>query len=166
MIETLTLITLCMLYLIYFRPGKTPTLKNPLVIERVGRYHMTLASQLNLAQPFVEAIAARLGTASDAKAADHPTQLFEVRDKWVTSHGFDRYLLAITCKSGMLYFYAAPPFTQQKEKQVDDVYEYLHEQMHSFPLLRSVDIKQDDCWVETVAKVAIEQGINTSPLQF
>lgn len=52
MIETLTIITLSVLFLIFFRPGKTPPLDNPMVIERPGKYHVTLAPQLNLAQPF------------------------------------------------------------------------------------------------------------------
>jgi len=62
MIETITIITLSVLFLIFFRPGKTPPLNNPLVIERPDHYHMTLPPQLNLAQPFIEAVAAQIGT--------------------------------------------------------------------------------------------------------
>lgn len=49
MMETLILITLPLLFLIYFRPGKTPPLDNPLVINRTGRHQSTLSPQLNLA---------------------------------------------------------------------------------------------------------------------
>ena len=60
MIETLTLITLCVLFLIFFRPGKTPPLESQLVIERPGQYKITLVPQLNLAQRFIEALIVRL----------------------------------------------------------------------------------------------------------
>lgn len=108
MIETLTLITISILLLIYFRPGKTPKLDNPLVINRTGRYQATLAPQLNLAQPFIEAIAEQLGSISDTKQ-DIASQIFEVYDKQVTSHGQKFYLLAISQRDGMLYFDASSP---------------------------------------------------------
>jgi hypothetical protein len=108
MIETLTLITLCMLYLFYVRPGKTPPLNNPLVIERPGKYHALLAPNLNLAQPLVEAIAQRL-MESPIYAGNSTTQFFEVQDSHVTAHGHASYLLAITKRNGMLYFQAAAP---------------------------------------------------------
>jgi hypothetical protein len=108
MIETLTLITLCMLYLIYVRPGKTPPLNNPLIIERPGKYHALLAPNLNLAQPLVEAIALRL-LESSSDAGNSTTQFFEVQDSHVTAHGNVVYLLAITKRDGMLYFQATAP---------------------------------------------------------
>jgi hypothetical protein len=106
MIEMLTLITLATVFLLLFRPGKTPPLNNPLVIQRPGQYHMTLAPQINLAQPFIESIAKRLGDPS-VLAPNSATLCFEVRDKEVTAHGQDSYLLAITQRNGMLYFQAA-----------------------------------------------------------
>lgn len=112
MLETLTIITLSVLFLILFRPGKTPPLDNPLVIERPGQYRMTLAPQLNLAQPFVEAVAKQIGSHGDAEP-DSATQCFEVRDKQVTAHGHDSYLLSITRRNGMLYFQADHPSGNQ-----------------------------------------------------
>ncbi len=108
MIETATIITLCMLFLIFFRPGKTPPLENPLVIERAGKYHLTLAPQLNLAQTFIEDIFA-LVAASNLAGSNSATQVYQVKDKQVTAHGFDFYLLAITRRDGMLYFQAVRP---------------------------------------------------------
>lgn len=107
MIETLTLITICTILLIIFRPGKTPPLNNPLVIERTGSYHITLAPQLNLAQPFIEAVAKEL---SHSPAAGHSaTQYFEVNDAQAKAHGHAAYLLAITRRNGMSYFQATGP---------------------------------------------------------
>ena len=107
-IETLTLITISILLLIYFRPGKTPKLDNPLVINRTGRYQATLASQLNLAQPFIEAIAEQLGSMSDTKQIS-ATHIFEVYDKQVIARSQKFYLLSISQREGMLYFDASSP---------------------------------------------------------
>lgn len=104
MIETITIITLTLLFLSFVRPGKTPPLDNPLVIERPGQYHMTLAPQLNLAQPLIEDIA-RLFDATGS--ADCASQLFEIRDPEIAAHGHPTYHLAVTCCRGMLYFQAA-----------------------------------------------------------
>lgn len=111
MIETATLITLCMLYLIFFRHGKTPPLENPLVIERPGQYHLTLAPKLNLAQSFIEAVANQIVSSGQAGTSSS-THFFEVHDKQVAAHGSDSYLLAITRRNGMLLIQAARPVSE------------------------------------------------------
>jgi hypothetical protein len=103
---TLTIITLILIAIL--RPGKTPPLSNPLVIERPGQYHMTLAPQLNLAQPFIEAIAKQL-TSDNTPRSESSIQCFEIQDKDVAAHGHDRYLLAITQRNDLLYFQAIAP---------------------------------------------------------
>ena len=128
MIETITLITICMLYLIFFRPGKTPPLENPLVIERAGKYHMTLAPQLNLAQPFVEEIAKRVV----ASAASSDPQYFAVYDKQVTAHGFEFYLLAVTRRNGMLYFQADKPASKDVADQLSTIREFASQSLAKF----------------------------------
>lgn len=112
MIEFTTLVTLCVLYLIFFRNGKTPPLQNPLVVERAGKYHLTLAPQLNLAQPYLEAIAARLGIPEEVQP-DSATHFFEVNDKATGG----AYQLAITRRCGMLYFQAARPAAKSEPLQ-------------------------------------------------
>jgi hypothetical protein len=140
MIETVTIITLCFLLLNYFRPGKTPKLENPLVIERTGLYRITLAPQLNLAQPFIEEIAKRIRGANGMTAGEIAC-IFEVRDKHVASKGYDHYVLTITQQNGMLYFEAAPPVAgNQAEADAG------HESFHSL--------------IDIVQKVAAEQSIN------
>ena len=108
MIETLTLVTLSVLFLVFFRPGKTLPLENPLVIERPGQHHMTMGPRLNLAQPLLEAIAKEIRARVQTQP-DCPTQCFEVRGKQVTAHGRELYLLAITQRNGILYFQAIAP---------------------------------------------------------
>ena len=129
MIEFTTIVTLCILFLIFFRPGKTPPLENPLVIERPGQYHMTLAPQLNLAQPFVEDLAGRLGSLA---SMDCDTVYLEVKDRQVTAHGFDFYLLAITRRNGMLLFQAARP-ASQSGNQLEVISEFAKGVLKRFP---------------------------------
>lgn len=132
MVESATILTLCMLYLIFFRPGKTPPLENPLVIERPGQYHMTLASHLNLAQPFIEALVKRMG-ASGEVTPDSQTKYFEVRDKHVKAHGYNFYLLAVTRRNGMLFFQAARPLSKEPGSQIKTISEFSHGVLARFP---------------------------------
>jgi hypothetical protein len=132
MIESATILTLCMLYLIFFRSGKTPPLENPLVIERAGQYHLTLAPHLNLAQPFIEAIVGKIGNVDEGES-DSATQYFEVRDKQVAAHGFDFYLLAITRRNGMLYIQAARPASKDQADLVGTISEFAQKVLAKVP---------------------------------
>jgi hypothetical protein len=134
MLETITLITLTLLFLSFVRPGKTPPLDNPLVIDRPGRYHMTLAPRLNLAQPFIEAIAAQMELAGGANSA---TQYFEVRDKQARAHGHDHYLLAVTCRNGVLYFQAVCPEPGKQDWHILD--EFSQPVLARFPAQQEPD---------------------------
>ena len=118
MIEFTTITIICILLLLYFRPGKTPLLNNSLVIERAGQYHVTLDKQLNLAQPFIEAIAKQLGAVMDA-SNNSTTLYFEVHDPQVKARGTSGYLLAITQRNGMLYFQATRPSPKTSPKNPD-----------------------------------------------
>ncbi|MBI5435526.1 MAG: hypothetical protein HY937_00155 [Nitrosomonadales bacterium] len=134
MIETLTLITLSVLFLVFFRPGKTPPLDNPLIIQRPGQHHITLAPQLNLAQPLVEAISKEIRAQVQAQE-NCATQCFEVRDKQVTAHGQEFYLLAITRRNGMLYFQAiAPrPLVRDRDSHFNTLMEFAHAALANVP---------------------------------
>jgi len=156
MIETLTIITLCVLYLVFFRPGKTPPLKNPLVINRPGQYHVTLAPHLNLAQPFVEAIAHQL-IGSSKRSGDSSTQFFKVTDKHVTSHGHDTYLLAITQRDGILLFQAAAPAGNADHLQT--IGEFAQSVLARFPLTGEPDTTIDQKVVSAVQQTASAKQI-------
>jgi hypothetical protein len=156
MIETLTIITLCVLYLVFFRPGKTPPLSNPLVINRPGKYHVTLAPHLNLAQPFVEAIAQQL-TESSERSGNCGTQYFRVTDKHVTSHGHDTYLLAITQRDGILLFQAAAPAGDTDHLQT--INEFASSVLDKFPITGEAEDGIDQEIVSTVQRVAISKRV-------
>lgn len=149
MIETATLITLCMLFLIFFRPGKTPPLEKSLVIERGGQYHLTLAPQLNLAQTFIEGIASRLASSTPQEQSS-ATHYFEVRDPQVAAHGFDFYLLAITLRNGIWFFQAARPVSKEPNEQFDTLYQFAHGVLSGFP---DEEIATPD-WTEKISTAA------------
>lgn len=134
MIETLTLITLSVLFLVFFRPGKTPSSDNTLIIQRPGQHHMTLAPQLNLAQPLLETISKEI-RAQVQTQPDCATQCFEVRDKQVKVHGQEFYLLAITRRNGMLYFQAiAPrPLVRDRDSHFNTLMEFAHAELANVP---------------------------------
>lgn len=100
MIETLTLTTLCVLYLIFFRPGKTPMLDNPLVIDRLGQYRISIAPQLNLAQPFVEAVGKRLAADTRARSTTQECS-FAIFDKQAVPREQDFYWLVVSIRNGI-----------------------------------------------------------------
>lgn len=166
MIETLTLITLSILLLIYFRPGKTPPLDNPLVIERPGQYHITLAPRLNLAQSFIEAIAKQLATPVES-ALHSKTQCFAVYDKQVTAHGYKHYLLAITQRNGMLFFQGVSPTTQllDQNNSYDMLMEFCNATMASVAASGLHSIMLDERIVSAVKVVAQQRQIEIASVR-
>jgi len=163
MIETLTVITICVLLLIFFRPGKTPPLESRLVIERPGRYQIILAPKLNLAQPFIEAIVERFGVLEDPTLSSE-MHCFAVRDKHVTAHDKDVYLLAITCRSGILYFQGTPPAADEGGNDLETIRKFANEVLESVPLSGTQSQKIDERIVDAVSEVAQKRGIDISRL--
>jgi len=161
MIESITLITLAILFLVFFRPGKTPPLDNPLVIERPGQYHMTLAPQLNLAQPLIEAIAKQFAPSGDT-TQNSATQYFEVRDNQVTAHGSDFYLLAITQRNGMLYFQATR--TQPGSSDSDTLAKFSSAVLERFPATGENDVLQNERVIAAAQEAAARRSVNIKPL--
>ena len=130
MLETLTIITLCTLGLIFFRPGKTEPLKSPLVINRIGQFNAVLAPMLNLAQPLLENVSRRLGE-QERQSGNTSSLYFKVSDKEVKSHGKDYYLLAATLRDGVLYFQATAP--DDKNSDLDTIRSFSDAEMSRHP---------------------------------
>lgn len=158
MIELIILTILTLVVLSLIRPGKTPPLDNPLLIERPGKYQMTLAPQLNLAQPFIEDIAKRL-VASDAAAQESETLCFEVRDKEVTAHGKDFYLLAVTRRNGMLYFQAITSPTGFPKDRTKDLLEFANRVLANIPMTGEPDEELNKRIVAATRDAAQQRGI-------
>ncbi len=161
MIESITIITLCILYLAFFRPGKTPPLNNPLVIDRPGKYHVTLAPNINLAQPFVEAIAKEL-TSFGSRVGDSNTLFFDVLDKHVKAHGHDNYLLAITQRNGILLFQATSPEGDLGPYQT--IYEFAQDVLKRFPLAGEPDAAITKQIIHSAERIADNKRIDIKQL--
>jgi hypothetical protein len=153
MIETLTIITLSVIFLIFFRPGKTPPLNNPLIIERTGQYHITFVPLLNLAQPFIEAIFGQVGASGEA-AQYSTTQYFEVRDNQVKAHGHSSYLLAITQRNGILYFQAVSPQSDDTNSYLRTISEFADAKLARFPVTGEYNSELDERIIAAVQEAA------------
>lgn len=109
MIEiTLATIIITIIVVLTLRNTKRAVLENPVILNRTGQYHATLAPKLNISQTFIEAIAKQIPGPRDA-SQNSSTQCFEVRDPEAAAIGHELYLLAITMRNGMLYFQAIVP---------------------------------------------------------
>jgi hypothetical protein len=161
MIETLTIITLSVLFLIFFRPGKTPPLDSPLVIERPGSHHILLSNKLNLAQPFIEAVALQVGATGEATQCS-ATLCFEVRDKQVRAHGHDCYLLAVTGRGGILYCQAISP--PAEAGHFNAMMEFAEGVLRRFPATGAHSDELDARIVAAVQKAADIREINIKRL--
>ncbi len=161
MIETLTLITLSVIALILFRPGKTPPLENPLTINRVGQFHAVLAPRINLAQPLLENIAHRVS--ADLRKNNTSPLYFKVEDKEVKSHGQPFYLLAATLRDGVLYFQAASPVANQGD--METIRAFSEAELSRHPEGAPPEAGARATLAEAVAAAASQRGAALTSLQ-
>jgi len=143
--ESLLLITVITLIVLTIRRARPVVLENPVIIERPGQYHITLAPQLNRAQTFVEQIAKEFAQ-SQLPSGDLPTQYFEVRDPKVFAQGQSSYLLAIALRGGMLYFQAVNPgpLLHDADSHYKTVREFSESVLQQHPLSELAD----ELWAE------------------
>lgn len=158
MIETLTVVTLGILFLVYFRPGKTPPLENQLVIERPGKYKIILAPRLNLAQPFIEAVIDRLVTLNVSTQHSSAIQYFAVSDKQVATNNGDAYLLAIIVREGMLYFLAEQPLSGNPGNYLETIRTFANDLLVDFP----VSVERSKTFGEHIVSVIQEVSLERS----
>lgn len=164
MIE-LTLVTLALLFVVFVvKPGRTPPLANPMVINRLGQYHITLAPQLNLAQPLIEDIAKHLGNPGQL-AANSSTLCFAVRDAEVTAHGKDFYLLAITQRNSMLYFQAAAPVASEQKTYLAELLAFANTTLSHIPAVTEVDPNLNAQITSAAHEVTLKHGATISNLE-
>ncbi len=162
MIETLTIITLSIIALLIFRPGKTPPLESPLTINRVGQFHAVLAPRINLAQPLLEDISRRIPGALRS-GGNAPPLYFRVQDKEVKAHGQDYYLLAATLRDGVLYFQATAPIKDTSD--LDAIRAFSETELAKHPDTRPHAEDAAITLAETVRAVAAQRGAELTALQ-
>lgn len=138
MVESFLLLCLITVVILTIRRGKPVILDNPVIIQRLGQYHITLAPQLNRAQAFIENIAKQFPLAS---ANEFATQYFEVRDPKVFAQGEDFYLLAAALRGGTLYFQVInpQPLLHDADSHLKTVREFSDKVMALHPLAGASD---------------------------
>lgn len=162
MIETLTIITISILLVIIFRPGKTEPLKNPLVINRVGQFNAVLAPMLNLAQPLLENISRQLGEQERQSGSCEPLY-FKVSDKEVKAHGSDSYLLAATLRDGVLYFQATAP--EDKASDIETIRAFSDAELTRHPAASAEDSDTaKSALINAIQTAAGQRGSTLTPL--
>jgi hypothetical protein len=163
MIE-LTILTLVLLIVVFVaKPGKTPPLLNPLIIDRAGKYHLTLAPQLNLAKPFIEDIAKLLDKIG-SMPGNSSSNYFEVRDVKVKAHGRDFYLLAITFRNGKLYFQAISSHAGFAQDRLYELVEFTQAVLINIPINGDDNEEINQLIVSATLDAAQARGINISTL--
>jgi hypothetical protein len=143
--ESLLLITIITLVVLTIRRARPVILENPVIIQRLGQYHITLAPQLNRAQTFIEQIAGQFVLLQPPQGDLH-TQYFEVRDPRVFSRGQSSYLLAIALRGGILYFQAVNP--KPLLHDADSHYKTLREFSESVLQHHPLSDPADELWSE------------------
>lgn len=101
MIELTLLTIITTLVVLTLRRSKPIILEHPLVVHRIGKYHITLAPQLNLAQAFAEQIAKHF--AELPSSGDSAPQFFTVWDEKICTGKDKFYLLAVSVRQNILY---------------------------------------------------------------
>jgi len=162
MIETLTLITLSIIALLVFRPGRTPPLESPLVIDRVGQFHAVLAPKINLAQPLLENISHRV-TEEMRQGGNTSPLYFRVADKEVKAHGQDYYLLAASLRDGVLYFQAAAPATDKGD--LETIRAFSEAELSRHPETRAHADGAGTALTNAILAAASQRGASLTALQ-
>lgn len=106
MAELFFLILLVSFVVVAIKRGKPVILDTPVIISRPGKYHITLAPQLNRAQSFIEQVVIELGVLTPPES---DIQIFAVYDEKICPTGEKMYLLAVTLRGGIAYFQAIMP---------------------------------------------------------
>lgn len=164
--ELLLTITIVTLIVLTIRRGRPVVLDNPVIIQRPGQYHITLAPQLNRAQTFIEHIAKKFIQAHPQQG-DLPSQYFEVRDPTVFANGESAYLLAVSLRDGMLYFQAInpQPLIYDADSDYKTLSEFSEAVLKHHPLTNPVDEQWAEKLRRSVGTVADQLNISVQPLQ-
>ncbi len=163
MIEiTLATIIITIIVVLTLRNTKRAVLENPLILNRTGQYHATLAPKLNIAQTFIEAIAKQIPGPRD-EGQNSSTQCFEVRDPEAAAMGQELYLLAITMRHGLLYFQAIVPrpLISDQDSHFKMLMESAHNALASIPATGGMPNTEVGEYIITAANTAARKlGIN------
>ncbi|MGB8517530.1 MAG: hypothetical protein WCD45_06540 [Gallionella sp.] len=160
--ETLLLTTIITLIVLAIRRSKPVVLDNPVIMHRPGKYHITLAPQLNRAQGFIEDVAKLINTVPQADSA---TQYFCVYDEKVHDTGEKFYLLAVSTRGGIAYFQAVKPqHLKDGDSDLQAITAFSTSVMFHHPLAGEVDASSTRVLHDAVLSVAQNRQIKVAEL--
>lgn len=164
MVELFILAAIVALVVLALRSGRRVVLDEPLIIDHPGKYHITLAPQLQHARTFIESIAGRFAD-SGHQAGDTPTLHFEVHPAGVKRE-VGNYLLAVALRSGVLYFQAInpQPSLRNGDSQLKNLREYSEAVLLYHPLVQQADRKTMDRLRHAVEDAAHQSNIDVRVL--
>ncbi len=153
------------LVILSIRSGRPVILETPLIIHRVGQYHITLAPQLNRAQTFIEQIVHALATAELSRANDSDSLFFRVHDEKLCPTGEHFYLLAITRRAGQYYFQAIlpKPLLHDADRHEQTIREFATSVLREVPL-GDVDEFTTKNIAEAVLQLSARLSISIEPI--
>lgn len=164
MIDALILIVLLTVVVGAIRGGKSVTL-NPVIIQRPGQYHITLAPQLVGAQTFIEQIAMQFSKLP-AQQSEFATQYFAVQAPLLSSRGVDCYLLAVALRGGVLYAQAiTQPLLRDADSQIKMIKEFSEAVLAQHPYLGATNQRDVKNLVAAIEMVAKESQIKVKVMQ-
>ena len=165
LIELFLLMILITVVVLSIRCGKSGVLDKPVIVNRPGQYHITLAPQLERAQTFIEQIAARFAL-SDPPQADLPGQYFEVREPGAPAQGGSFYLLAAAYCDGLLYFQAINPqsLLRDSDSHVKQIRGFSEAVLEMHPLQNLAAGEETDKLCSAVETAAQQMNVNVKVL--
>ena len=163
--ESLLLITIITLVVLTFRRARPVILDNPVVIHRLGKYHITLAPKLNGAQTFIENIAKQIGDISQSLPGSE-AHYFRVYGEKVFPVGEKFYLLAVASRGGLLYFQAIKPkpLLHDSDSHLKTVSEFSAAVLAQHPLAVGADARSGRLLHDAVLAVAQAMHIRVEEL--
>ncbi len=153
MFELTLLTVLGVIVVLAVRRGKPVILDKPLIINRVGKFHATLAPQLNLAQGLIEQVHAQL-VANGQVAGESDVLCYQVQDANVCRSAPGFYLLAVSLRQGVLYFQAIlpQPLIRDADSHAATVQAFAQQVMCELP--PPVDVQARSAITQAVARAA------------
>jgi len=164
-VELFLLVLLIGLIVLVIRGGKHEVLDNPLVIQSPGQYHITLAPNLDGAQPFIEQIVGKFAQ-SHPPQGELPSQFFEVRNPDVLAQEGNLYLLAAAYRGGLLYFQAInpQPLLRDDDSHLKQVREFSEAVLALHPLAHPAGGEEAEKLRSAVEMAARQLKISVKPL--
>lgn len=158
MIELALLIVIVAAVILAVRKGGAAVPEEPVIVQRPGHYHITLAQQLDSARGFVEAAAQRLD-GGHRPSGDTPTRYFRVQREGGRTEDF--YLMAVAFRKGVFFIQAIMPRPLMREaaSHLATLREFSEAVLLHYPPVPPLDAGGAETIDDAVGEVARHLGV-------